>query len=250
MMDLGSKYTEIKQFLSLSEENFDLKDIINRSFETDVDKAEILAKILGFIYNFTMFKQIRPFMSDVYICIKKTLEIKTEAIADYDELFIKNSLMKFIQQYVDYSDIAGKSKEQVLKFLADSLERLGLQPLIINLGLLLKPMYSDQDYITTVDRNKEIEVQYEASGEIELLIKRSVDKWLESQEIKLDKQEELIEKLKKELERLASEKKVDLSSKSYKKLLNDVIEMLMMKLTVISLMESIPEESFEPVPIK
>ncbi len=249
-MDLGSKYTEIKQFLSLSEETFDLKEIINQNFEKDEDKAEILGRILSFIYNFMMFKQIRPFMSDVYFCIKKTLEIRAESIADYDELFIKNSLMKFIQQYVDYSDIAGKSKEQVLNFLADSLERLGLQPLIINLGLLLKPMYSDQDYITTVERAKEVEVQYEASGEIELLIKKSVDKWLETQDIKLEKQEELKTKLKKELERLASEKKVDLGSKSYKKLLTDVIEMLMMKLTVLSLMESIPEESFEPVPIK
>ena len=45
-----------------------------------------------------MFKELKPFMNSVYICVKKTLEIQTEHLDDYDELLIKNSIMRFVQK--------------------------------------------------------------------------------------------------------------------------------------------------------
>ncbi|MHA1439491.1 MAG: hypothetical protein ACTSPD_18125 [Promethearchaeota archaeon] len=247
-MDFQKKYSEIQQFLSIPDNLFTLDEIINSNFKSEEIKIEILSKILSFIYNFQMFKQNRAFMKSVYKCIMQTLEIKLIDIKDFEELLIKNSLMRFIQEYLEYSQIG--QKEQVLNFLADSFERLGLQPLILNLGLLLKPMYSDQRYIDKVEKFEEVEVVYVLNDEAGMEIKRAIDKWLSSQTIDLEKQDELMEKLKEEFDRLVSEHNLSKESKSYKILLTEVIEMLSMKLTMISLMDSISDNEFEPVPIK
>jgi len=244
-MDLESKYSEVQQFLSISDDNFTLREDIDQYFNVDDQKVEILGKILAFIYNFQMFKKNRAFMNSVYICIKKTIEIKLMSIDDFEELLIKNSLMRFIQEYVEYAEMG--QKEQVLNFLADSFERLGLQPLIINLGLLLKPMYSDQDYIDKVLKMEEVEVTYVLNDELQLQIKAEIDKWLVTQTIDLNKQDELTDKLKREFDRLIEEHNLSKESKSYKTLLTDVIEMLSMKLTMISLMDM---SDLEPVPVK
>lgn len=242
----NAKYSEIQKFLSISNEEFALESMINSTFKSEGEKQQILAKILGFVYNFTMFKDNRYFMKSVYKCITKTLDIKLESIGDFDELLIKNSLMRFIQEYVEYAKIS--QKEQVLNFLADSFERLGIQPLIINLGLLLKPMYTDQEYINKVNKMEEVEVSYVLTDDSELQIKVAVDTWLNQQHMDLEKQDELKENLKSEFNRLTAEYNLSKESKSYKILLTEVIEMLSMKLTMLSLMDSI-DDDLEPVPI-
>ena len=186
-------------------------------------------------------------MSSVYKCIAKTLEIKITSISDFDELLIKNAMLRFVQEYVDYAKIG--QKEQVLNFLADSFERLGIQPLILNLGLLLKPMYSDQKYIDKVSKMEEVEVVYQLNDENALNIKKAIDQWLEGQKIDLDKQDSLKESLIEEFDRLVSEHNLSKASKQYQLLLTEVLEMLSMKLTMLSLLESIDDESMEPIPL-
>lgn len=66
-------------------------------------------------------------MNSLYTCITNTLEIKPENIYDYEELLVKNSVMHFVQEYINYSKIS--QKDQVLQFLTDSLEKLETQPL-------------------------------------------------------------------------------------------------------------------------
>ncbi|MFX1257923.1 MAG: hypothetical protein ACFFAN_08695 [Promethearchaeota archaeon] len=243
-MDIESLYSKIKDFLSISDDKFDLDQVIY-DFSKE-KKFQLLIKVLTFISNFSMFKHITPFMNSVYICVKKTLEIKVVNIVDYDELLIKNSLMRFIQEYITYANLS--QKEEILNFLSMSLEKLQLQPLIINLGLLLKPMYSDQDYLEKIKNYEEIEVTYILNNETEIKIKKEIDKWFETQELSLDKQDSLKKKLKKEYEKLVDKYNLSKNSENFKKLLKEVNEMLAMKLTVVSLMESI-DESFEPVPI-
>jgi len=242
-MDIKSKLSEIKTFLSISEKKFDLDKVIYE-FPDEI-RLPLLDKVSNFITNFNMFKNIKPFMNSVYICVKKTLEIKAD-IQDYEELLIKNSLMRFIQEYIAYSNLS--QKEEVLNFLSQSLEKLQLQPLIINLGLLLKPMYSDQDYLDKIKDYEEIEVTYILNDENELKIKKEIDRWLKSQEISIDHQDDLKNLLIAEYEELASKYNLSKGSKAFDKLLKEVNEMLAMKLTVLSLMDSM-EDSFEPVPI-
>ena len=247
-MSFQDKYSEIQKFLSIPAEKFDIEQCVNENFESDDLKLTVLGKILGFIYYFSPFKENRAFMSSVYLCVKKTLEIKLVTIEDFEELLIKNSLMRFIQEYIDYAKIG--QKEQVLNFLADSFERLGLQPLILNLGILLKPMYSDQSYINKVTQLEEVEVAYALGDGIGIEIKRAIDQWLETQTIDLEKQDELEEKLTKEFDRLIEQHNLSKESKTYQTLLIDVIEMLSMKMTMLSLFDSLGDDSFEPIPIR
>ncbi|MFX0142898.1 MAG: hypothetical protein ACFE9C_02375 [Candidatus Hodarchaeota archaeon] len=249
-MDLSSLYSEVKQLLSISEEDFDLEQKINYyySLEPDENKLEILGDILSFIEKFSLFRDIKPFMNSLYKCINNTLEIKLESIFDFEELLTKNSIMHFVQQYINYSKIT--QKDQVLEFLTDSLERLQKEPLIMNLGLLLKPMYQDHKYLNDLENLKEVEVTYEVGNNVEIQIKQEIDRWLETQDIKLNFQEELRENIKNKFENLVIKHNLTIDSEKVKKLEIEVMEMLTMKLTMESLMETMQEDSFEPISIK
>ena len=249
-MDFSSVYSEIKQFLSLSDERFDLEDYINRHFnaEPEENKLEIIGDILHFINKFTMFKDIKPFMNSLYTCITKTLEIKLDSIYDFEELLIKNAIIHFVQEHINYSKIS--QENQVLEYLTDSLEKLEIQPLITNLGLLIKPMYLDQNYVSNLNNLQEVEVNYNLTNGTEIQIKSKIDNWLKSQEIDLDKQKELQEQLSEELDRLFNKYNISKNSEKSKKLQLEAVEMLNMKLTMLSLMEQFSDDSYEPIPIK
>jgi hypothetical protein len=247
-MDLKSRYIDIRNYLSVPEEDFKLESQLNTNYEMESKKSEVLGIITQFINYFSLFREIQPFMLSVYNCVAKTIELKTDSINDFNELLIKNTLMIFIQEYIDYAHLS--QKRQVLRFLSDSLEKLQIQPLIINLGLLLKPMYQDQDYIKKINDLKEIEVSYTLNESIEKDIKNSIDKWLKAQEINLNEQLILREKLRREFKTITQEFKISRDSEIYKRLFVEVMEMLSLKLTMISLNESMSDESLEPIPIK
>lgn len=249
-MNLSSLYSEIKQLLSIPDENLDLENKINTflNSESDEDKLEIIGDILNFINKFSLFHDIKPFMHSLYTCITKTLEIKPDSIYDFEELLVKNAIMHFVQEHINYSKFT--QKDQVLNFLIDSLEKLEIEPLIMNLGLLIKPIYQDQNYLTTLNSYKEVEVDYNLTNDTEIQIKSEIDIWLKNQELDLDKQEEVQGKLLLELDRLLLKYNVSKDTEKYKKLQLEVTEMLNMKLTMLSLMDQISDDSFEPIPIK
>lgn len=247
-MDFESKYFDIRQFLSISELEFNLDKKIDEFFNSDSLKMEILSKITQFIYYFSIFKNIKPFMNSVYYCIETTLDLGVESVSDFKELLVKNALMKFVQEYIDYAQLT--QKRQVLNLLSDSFEKLQIQPLIINLGLLLKPMYQDKDYLDRANKNKDVKISYSLLNEIEIKIKTIIDDWLKAQAIALNNQDEIKKELGKKYEDLASNFKIIRGSDIYKKLFREIMEMLSMRLTMISLTESISDDSFEPIPIK
>ena len=247
-MDFESKYVEIRQFLSISELEFNLDKKIDEFFDSDSLKMEILSKITQFIYYFSIFKSIKPFMNSVYYCIENTLDLRVESVSDFTELLVKNALMKFVQEYTNYAQLT--QKRQVMKLLSDSFEKLQIQPLIINLGLLLKPMYQDKDYLDRTNKNKDVKISYSLLTEIEIKIKTIIDEWLKVQVITLNNQDEIKTELGKKYEDLVINFKIIKGSEIYKNLFKEIMEMLSMRLTMISLTESISDDSFEPIPIK
>jgi hypothetical protein len=249
-VDLSSLCSEVKQLLSIPKKNYDLEQNLNRYYSTEPDenKLEILGDILSFIDKFSMFRDLKPFMKSLYSCINNTLEIKPESIFEFEELLVKNSIMHFVQEYIDYSKL--NQKDQVFKFLADSLEKLQREPLIMNLGLLLKPIYQDQTYISTLENLKESGVSYDLSNDIEIQIKQEIDAWLNTKDVNLDDQDTLGEELNQEFKNLINKYKLIHHSEKSNKLEMEVMEMLTMRLTMLSLMEQIPDDSFEPIPIK
>jgi len=244
--DLTFKFDQIKRFLSIPENNKDLESIASEWSKPDEFKLKTLEKVLNFVYHFAMFKDIQPFMKSLFITIKKSFEYKNETIHEFEQLLIKNTLMRFIQEYITYSKLS--QKERVLDVLTDSLGKLQLQPLIINLGLLIKPMYQDEEYVKKIEGYDEVEVTYMLNNEEEINIKKSIDRWLETQHISLSRQDSLKADLKNQFDSLINQCGLSGDSNECKKLWTEVCEMLNMKLTVISLMESIPEE--EPIGIK
>jgi len=247
-MDLDLKYSEIKRYLSLPDDAFNLEQLLNKYYKKEADRIEILGSISYFIQYFSIFKTVKPFMKSVYFCIENTVEMEIESLTDFKELLIKNSLMRFVQEYVNYAQLT--QKRQILKLLSDSLEKLQIQPIIINLGLLLKPMYQDQEYLDRLELKKAKEITYLLSDEIEIKIKTKIDNWLKTQTLTLDNQNDLRGELLRSYDLLAKEYHLVESSELYRNLSLEVIEMLNMRFTMQSLMESISDESFEPIPIK
>ncbi len=247
-MDFESKYFEIRQFLSVSELEFNLDKKIDELFDSDSHKMEILSKITQFIHYFSIFKNVKPFMNSVYYCIETTLDIGVVSVSDFKELLVKNALMRFVQEYIDYAQLT--QKRQILKLLSDSFEKLQIQPIIINLGLLLKPMYQDKAYLDRLNNIKDVEISYSLLDEIEIKIKTIIDDWLKAQVITLDNQDKIKAELIKKYEDLASNFKIIKDSDIYLKVFTEVMEMLSMRFAMISLMVSISDDSFEPIPIK
>lgn len=246
--DLESIYFEIRQFLSIPDENFDLYKIVNHTYESPKAKFKILETIFDFINKFSMFKDIQPVMDSLYCFIKHSVEEKPKNIKLFEQEIIKRSLMGFIKEYIDYTDVG--QKQRVLDFLTESLGKLALEPMIINLGLLLKPMYEDEEYLNSLKTISMDEISYLEDGEKEREIKKVIDKWIENQALDLENQDLLNEKLIEELIKLSKEYNIKLDSELYKNLTIDIKEMLALKLTVLSLMGGISDESFEPIPLK
>jgi hypothetical protein len=247
-MDFESKYIEIRQFLSVSELEFNLDKKIDELFDSDNLKMEILSKITQFINYFSIFKNVKPFMNSVYYCIETTLDIGVESVGDFKELLVKNALMRFVQEYIDYAQLT--QKRQVLRLLSDSFEKLQIQPIIINLGLLLRPMYQDKAYLDRANNTKDVKISYSLLDDIEIKIKTIIDEWMKAQVITLSNQDKIKTELRNKYEDLARNFKITKDSDIYLKLFTEVMEMLSMRLTMISLMGTISDDSLAPIPIK
>jgi len=244
---IESKLIEIKEFLSISNEDFDLYQFIDECIEWKKGRELVLDKILSFVSHFSMFKDITPFMNALYQYIRNVFKYHAKNIKELESLLIKNTLLGFIKEYIEYSK--SLEKERVLDYLTESLAKLSLPALIVHLGLLLKPMYQDEDYLNRAKKLELPEVKYTEQAENEKAIKESINSWLEKQELTLENQDLIKEKLNEEFEKLLKFYNIPRNSRPYETLLPDLMEMLALRLTVISLMDSISDESLEPVPL-
>jgi len=242
-----SKFEEIQSFLSISNESFDLEDFINRYIFSAQDKITILDKILKFINLFEMFKSIKPFMKTINNCILQSLEITAENIDDYDELLLKTTIFKLLNEFIEYQKLS--KKDFVLDYLTGSFKCMQLQPLIINLGLMVKPIYTDLSYVKKIEDLEQFEVSYVSGDNKEIEIKSRIDKWISRQRLDLNQQEETRFQLIREFENLIMEYSIEKGTSQFKRLMNEVNEMLTLKFTILSLMDSVSED-IAPIPIK
>ncbi len=258
--EIEYKLLEIQAFLSISDENFRLNQLLQKNFQSTQIQSILLNKILRFLYKFQMFKKIEPFMAVVYRYISNTLEVKLTNLEEFEYILVKTSLTGLIQDYVNFMNI--QNKDAVFDFLTQSFGKLSLEPLIINLGLLLKPFYQEQAILTEIDtievpEEPKLKELVEEIEEVQVLvdnstklIKEAVNDWIESQKLDLDHQIELRENLQIFYDDMAEIYDIEKSSELYTMLLTEVMEMLSLKLTVISLMDSLSDSSINPVPIK
>lgn len=245
---INSSYQNIKNFLSIPSDNRELEGIIERLNFSDEFLLRILEKIYEFINYFAMFNDIEPFMKSLFITIKRSFEFKIESIEDFQQILIKNTLTRLIQEYLTYSKTHNEQK--VLGYLTDSLQKLQIRPLLMNLGLIVKPMYEDEEYVEKVKDYEEVEVTYVLNDEEEIGIKKQIDNWLETRDIRLNKQDQLEQELDDKFTALINQCGIEQGTEKCDKLWTEVLEMLRMKLTVASLMDGLGESGPEPISIK
>jgi hypothetical protein len=245
---ISASYQKLKTFLSIPNDNRELERIIDRLNFSDEFLLQILEKINEFINYFAMFNDIEPFMKSLFITIKKSFEFKIDSIEDFQQILIRNTLTRLIQEYLTYSKTHNEQK--VLGYLTDSLQKLQIRPLLMNLGLIVKPMYEDEEYVEKVKDYEEVEVTYVLNDEEEIGVKKQIDNWLETQEISLNRQDQLEQKLDEKFSSLINQCDIDQESEKCDKLWTEVLEMLRMKLTVASLMDGLEETGPEPISIK
>ncbi|MFO8017051.1 MAG: hypothetical protein R6U96_00305 [Promethearchaeia archaeon] len=241
-------YYEIRKFLGIPDESFDLYKIVNHTYESDTAKLKVLEEIYVFTQKFSMFKDINPLMASLYSYVRQCINQKPEDMKKIDQSLIKTTLMGFISEFVEYTQ--EEQQDKVLDFLTESLGKLSLEPLVINLGLLLKPMYEDEEYLKESTATKMAEVAYSKDGDKETSIKAAINNWIEDHEITLSSQEKMESQLMKQFKKLARKHHIEKGSELYRTLKVDIKEMLALKFTVSSLMEGISDESTEPDPLK
>jgi len=186
-------------------------------------------------------------MKCIYKCVQESLGSKIETINDYDELLVKTTLFKLLQEFITYEKLS--QREITLNYLKKSLENLQLQPLIINLGVMVRPIYSDLIYIKKMEELEQVEVSYVLGNKDESEIKNNIDNWISRQKLNLDTQEVTRMHLMREFENMIKECSIHIGSDQYLRLKNEVNEMLTLKFTILSLMESISDD-IAPIPIK
>jgi hypothetical protein len=245
---INSSYQNIKNFLSIPSDNRELEGIIERLNFSDEFLLRILEKMYEFINYFAMFNDIEPFMKSLFITIKRSFEFKIESIEDFQQILIKNTLTRLIQEYLTYSKTHNEQK--VLGYLTDSLQKLQIRPLLMNLGLIVKPMYEDEEYVEKVQDYEEVEVTYVLNDDEEIGIKKQIDNWLETRDIRLNKQDQLEQELDDKFTTLINQCDIEQGTEKCDKLWTEVLEMLRMKLTVASLMDGLGESGPEPISIK
>jgi len=237
----------INTFLDLPVDSNEISKKISDNFTGLPDKQKIAEAIFQFIKYFDMFRNLKELLKVVKQIIHANFEI-CENSADFQELLVKSILLRITEIYIDYAKFT--DKEKILKTLSQSLEVLAPSALIINLGLMVKPIFTDTAYIEKSRQDDAVEVITAIdSSEIALKIKSDVDKWIKSQSINIDQQDLLKGQLDSELNRIASKCGLATTDPHFIRVRNECNEMLNMQLTAMSLIMDFGDEDLSPQPI-
>jgi hypothetical protein len=170
-----------------------------------------------------------------------------ESPSELQETLLKSVLLRITEIYIDYSQFP--DKEKILKTLSQSLEILAPSALIINLGLMVKPVFSDPNYIEKQKVEEVYNVEKIDSSEIALRIKSEIDSWIKMQRLIVDEQEMLRSQLDAKVDELAANYNLSPTAPELVQIRNECTEMLNMQLTILSLTSELGDDDLSPIPI-
>ena len=228
---------------------------INRILDEKVPpdkKMTLMERIRHFLQYFDIFEDIPAIFEEIFHAIVTSLELVVEGDVDeLEQLLQKTILLRFVEAYVTYAQLG--QKEKILNILSTSLETLAAPALFLNLGLLVKPIYTSEEYLKQKDTQATKEIDYKTeyvTGDAELWIKHEIDEWIHAQTLDLDKQDDLFAGLHQKYDRLCVQQGIAKNADNYPILKSQVEEMLTMQLTVVSLGGFMDDdEDLKPVPI-
>ncbi len=222
----------------------------------DDQKISLFNVIVQFAHYFDLFRDVQYFFEEVYDAIVGSIELIDEDDGinseEFDQLLQKTILLRFIDAYVTYAKL--DQKEKILDILSTSLGVLAPQALFLNLGLLVKPVYSSEDFVKEKRKQEVVEISYEeyqVGGEAEAAVKQGIDSWIHTQTLDLEKQADLKAAMHEEFDQLCQVHGIPQTSSNYESLWAQVNEMLVMQLTIVSLggFADEDDEDLAPVPL-
>ncbi|HMF32069.1 MAG TPA: hypothetical protein VKK79_11670 [Candidatus Lokiarchaeia archaeon] len=219
---------------------------LTENFKDPKAKEEGIQKISEFVLYFSLFQGLKALRAELHRSIRDSIEM-AENVADLSELMQKTILLRLVEIYVDNARL--EQKDKILNILSSSLETLAPGPLFLNLGLLVKPVFQDEEFQQKQETQEEKEivyaVEYTPVSSHDVEIKHAIDNWIRSQQLNLDSQEILHLSLKNQFEQECSTRGVTPRDD----LLMQCQEMLNMQLTIVSLQMSL-EDDEDCAPVK
>jgi len=228
----------LKKIESINVKNLDINKILNQT-----DK---------FIDGFGVYLKNPEIQQHILKIIFTSYEI-CEDLDDLMDIFLKTMIVRLIELYLTYAKINETAKDSVLNILGTSFGRLDPKAQILNVCILVDPIFKSKEYIADKSKLEEEEIVYKeipSISNIEREIKLEIDNWIKSVYIDLNKQDELIEKLKVHCKNIAKIKQLNINSNEYIALENECIEMLRMQITSIALISELEDENLMPIPIQ
>jgi hypothetical protein len=245
-MSASELQTRLVQILGVAQSDQSLYKKISENFPDPSAQTTVIKQITQFLGYFDMFKSLKALSKELLIIINDTFEM-CEQPSEFQEILLKSILLRFTEIYIDHAGYADKDK--IIKTLSQSLEILAPQALIINLGLMVKPIFSDVKYLAEQSQVEEKHVEEVDNSQIALKIKKQIDAWIKSQSLNVDDQAALTEKLGAKVSALAKELKLPEDCKEFRQIMLECTEMLNMQLTMLSLMMDLDDEDLSPQPI-
>lgn len=236
----------LPKILQTAAEDKRIPEKIKQEFSDKAQQQQVAQSIVQFLNYFDMFKGLKPLSKELSQIIMETFEI-CEIASEFHEILLKSILLRFTEIYIDHAGYADKDK--IIKTLSQSLEILAPQALIINLGLMVKPIFANTEYLKEQEKTEEKVVEKVDNSTIALRIKNQIDNWIRSQRLDVDAQAELGHKLNEKVEQMAKEAGLPTDSQEFKLISLECSEMLNLQLTAISLMLDLDDEDLSPQPI-
>lgn len=223
----------ISEFLNVESANSSISKYIEKNFTSVEEKEKAARIVMDFILYFAPFRSLLPLRDIVYQTLLETLN-RAKTLKELEDLLLIDILLRIIEIYIINSQLTDKRK--IISTLARSLLGLAPSALILNLCTIVKPIFSQSNYLTNLNRKIE-NVEEEDDDNIKQ-IKVKIENWiknlkLQSKDIK--KIEDLKKKVNKQASKYAKEFKLNKDSDEFNQILKEAQDMLEITLTAISL---------------
>src|SRR5271157_2158063 len=152
-----------------------------------------------------MFKSLKALLALLKEVIIGSFDI-IENPGEFAETLKNSVLLRIMEIYIDYAQFSDKDK--MLKTFSQSFELLAPSALIINLGVIIKPVFTDPNYIEKQKTEEVYSVEKIDTSTIALKIKAEADRWIKAQMLMVDEQDMIREQLKTHINQFAAQFKL------------------------------------------
>lgn len=229
--------TQISEFLNIESANSSISKYIEKNFTSVEEKEKAARIVIDFILYFAPFRSLLPLRDIIYQTLLETLN-RAKTLKELEDLLLIDILLRIIEIYIINSQLTDKRK--IISTLARSLLGLAPSALILNLCTIVKPIFSQSNYITNLNRKIE-NMEEDGDDDDVKQIKVKIENWIKDLKLQtkdIKKIDDLKKKVNKQVSKYAREFKINKDSDEYNQILKEAQDMLEITLTAISLATS------------